>query len=262
MPVYPVKGITTLSRLAIDVDKAWAAMGITNIKEVAAGMAVGDMIYHDGSKIKILEAGPLGYQLLTRGDTHSPGWGFADTGVLGWPIAGVIVAAADDSASVAGVYNNAATECRGGNIGGSVLHSAMRFRNITIPAGAIIQRAQINFVAQFSRAGQVIVSRIYGELAAAPAVYGAVENFTLRTPTVVYKDWNETLTWVINNQYNTPDITPIVQELVNANAPYVNGVMAFQWRDMGSGANQFQSAYTFESAPGLTPVLVIYWSWA
>jgi hypothetical protein len=234
-------------------------MGITNIKEVALGMAVGDMIYHDGSKIVKLPAGDLGKQLITRGTTYSPGWGFADTGVVGWGNTGLIVVGADDSTGVAGVYNNASTECRGGNIGGSVLHSAMRFRGINIPAGAIVYTAQINFVAQFTRAGQTVLSRIYGEKTSSPAIYGAAENFSLRTLTTSYISWTPIAAWTLNNQYNSPDFRLVVQELVNAYAPYVNGVMAFQWRDVGSGANQFQSAYTFESAPGLTPILVITW---
>jgi hypothetical protein len=262
MPVYPIKGVTTLSRLAIDIDKDWQAKGITNIKEVAAGMAVGDIIYHDGSVIKKLEAGPSGYELLTGGPTHAPGWGFPDVGVLGWTITGVIVAGADDSTGVAGVYDNAATECRCGNTAGSALHTAMRFRNITLPVGAKILAAQINMVAQFSRAAQKIYSNIVGELSAAPAVYGAAEDFTLRAVTSHSKVWDGSLTWVINNQYNTPDLSPIVQELVDAYAPYVNGVMAFQWRNNGSTLSNYQSAYTFESAPGLTPVLVIRWGWS
>lgn len=259
MPVYPIKGVTTLSRLAIDVDKNWQAMGITNIKEVAASMAVGDLIYHDGTRIVKLPAGDLGKMLITRGLYHSPGWGFADSGVLGWGVEGVILAGADDSASVAGVFNNANTQTRAGNTAGSVLHSAMRFNHINIPAGAVIYTANINFVAQFTRAAQVVVSRIYGELSTAPLAYGAAENFLLRPVTAAYIDWTPIASWVINQQQNSPDFKSVVQELVNTYAPYVDGQMAFQWRDNGSGVNNYQSAWTFESAPGLLPILIITW---
>lgn len=36
-------GITKLSELEIDADKDWLAQGITNIKEIAASMAKGDL---------------------------------------------------------------------------------------------------------------------------------------------------------------------------------------------------------------------------
>jgi hypothetical protein len=69
-------GITKLSQLTIDADKAWAAMGISNIKEVVAGMAEGDMIYHDGTKIVKITPGAASTELITKGPTHPPEWGF------------------------------------------------------------------------------------------------------------------------------------------------------------------------------------------
>ncbi len=71
-----VKGITRLSQIQIDADKDWAGMGISNIREVVAGMGVGDIIYHDGTKIVKLLLGPLGSELITKGPTHPPVWGW------------------------------------------------------------------------------------------------------------------------------------------------------------------------------------------
>ena len=71
-----LKGITRLSQIEVDVDKDWAGMGISNIKEVVAGMAVGDIIYHDGVKIAKLSPGPLSSELITKGPTHPPVWGW------------------------------------------------------------------------------------------------------------------------------------------------------------------------------------------
>lgn len=44
MPRYPTAGITALSQLLIDADKDWAAMGISNLRELALGMVQGDLI--------------------------------------------------------------------------------------------------------------------------------------------------------------------------------------------------------------------------
>jgi hypothetical protein len=137
----------------------------------------------------------------------------------------------------------------------------MRFSNITIPAGALIYYARINFVCQFSRAGQTVPSRIYGEKTATPAQYGAAENFLLRAMTTNYASWTPAASWTVNQEYNSPELRSLIQELVDAYAPYVNGEMAFQWRDNGAAANNFHSAHTFESAPGLAPVLIINWGY-
>ncbi len=259
MTIEEKKGIRNLSQLIIDADKDWVAMGISNLKEIALGMARGDMAYHDGSIISKLSPSTIGMQLLSAGPGKAPGWGYADTGILGYPVISVVNAGPDDSEGNGGVFSNASTEVRAGNIGGSVLHSAMRFRNITIPAGAKILSAYISFVCQFTRAGQTVLSRVYGEKSANPAQYGAAENFLLRTTTSNFISWTPAANWTVNQQQNTVELISIVQELVDAYGPYVNGVMAFQWRDNGSGANNFHSAYSYDAAPGLAPGLVIRW---
>ncbi|MDD5510854.1 MAG: hypothetical protein PHI12_08590 [Dehalococcoidales bacterium] len=69
-------GVTAISGLTIDADKGWAAKGISNIKEVVAGMAEGDMIYHDGTRIVKITPGVINSELITKGPTWPPIWGF------------------------------------------------------------------------------------------------------------------------------------------------------------------------------------------
>ena len=70
------KGAARLSELLIDTDKDMGGFGLTNIKEVAAGMAVGDTIFHDGAGIQKLSPGPLNSALVTRGPGHDPFYGW------------------------------------------------------------------------------------------------------------------------------------------------------------------------------------------
>ena len=65
-------GITRLSQLLIDADKNWAAYGIENIEEVAAGMARGDLPFFGGAGIVILTPGPIGTVLTTQGVGADP----------------------------------------------------------------------------------------------------------------------------------------------------------------------------------------------
>lgn len=72
------KGVTRLSQLTIDADKDWAGMGISNIKEVALGMAEGDIIYRDATGVKKLTPGIVGSMLKTKGTDANPIWSFPD----------------------------------------------------------------------------------------------------------------------------------------------------------------------------------------
>jgi hypothetical protein len=71
-----VGGITKLSELTIDADKDWLTFGITNIKEVAAGMQKGDLPFFDGAGIAILVPGPIGTMLTTQGLGADPIWSY------------------------------------------------------------------------------------------------------------------------------------------------------------------------------------------
>lgn len=67
-------GITSLSELIIDVDKDWQAYGISNIKELAAAMACGDMNYRGSDIMEKLTAGIGGQFLRTMGPCQPPEW--------------------------------------------------------------------------------------------------------------------------------------------------------------------------------------------
>ncbi len=69
-------GVTKLSQLLIDADKDWAAFGITDIKEVAAGMAKGDLPFFDGAVISKISPGSIGTMLTTQGLGADPIWSF------------------------------------------------------------------------------------------------------------------------------------------------------------------------------------------
>ena len=67
-------GITRLSELIIDADKDWQAVGISNIKEVAAAMPTGNMISRNGAIVVALSPGPVGTHLTTQGIGADPNW--------------------------------------------------------------------------------------------------------------------------------------------------------------------------------------------
>jgi len=72
--VGPGGGIKSLSELIIDGDKDWLGFGITNLKELAAGMAKGDLLVQDGSLLAKASPGDIGDGFTSLGPGHMPGW--------------------------------------------------------------------------------------------------------------------------------------------------------------------------------------------
>jgi len=68
------QGISKLSQLEIDADKDWKVKGISNIKEIAAGMTIGDIVQHDGTEIVLLMPGLDGYVLTSQGPGKLVTW--------------------------------------------------------------------------------------------------------------------------------------------------------------------------------------------
>jgi hypothetical protein len=68
------KGIRKLSELEIDADKNWQAKGISNLKELAPGMARGDLVIRGHSVLTRLPAGPVDYILASTGTGDIPQW--------------------------------------------------------------------------------------------------------------------------------------------------------------------------------------------
>lgn len=67
-------GISRLSELEIDSDKDWQGKGINNIKQVAAGMAIGDIIQHNGAILESFTPGAANLVLTSQGAGNKLSW--------------------------------------------------------------------------------------------------------------------------------------------------------------------------------------------
>ena len=77
---YPPQGITAgvtkLSGLTSDLAKDWQGKGITNLKELAAGMGIGFVLAQDPATGVLVGIAPgtLTFELFTKGAGHLPKW--------------------------------------------------------------------------------------------------------------------------------------------------------------------------------------------
>ena len=65
-----------LSELEIDSDKDWQGFGITNVKELAASMTKGDILFFDGVKLVKLSPGPIGTMLTAHDFENDLTWSY------------------------------------------------------------------------------------------------------------------------------------------------------------------------------------------
>ncbi len=63
-----------VSDMEIDVDKDLEALGITNLREIAAGMTKGDIVFFDGTRIVKISPGAISMMFTTQGLGADPVW--------------------------------------------------------------------------------------------------------------------------------------------------------------------------------------------
>lgn len=115
----------------------------------------------------------------------------------------------------------------------------LRFNHITIPKGAAILDAHISFRSEAADMGNSNNSSanvtIKGQAADNPPTFTwAQYNVSSRPTTAAAVAWSSIPAWSAGNDYNTPALTPIVQELVNRNGWASGNSMVFIITGSGS----------------------------
>ncbi len=128
----------------------------------------------------------------------------------------------------------------------------LRFESLFIPQGATISAATINFTADNSDSGSTSLV-FHGEDAdQASAFTAAANDISGRTTTTASTGWNAMPAWSDGTQYTSPDLTSIVQEIVNRSGWC--GGNAMNIIVSGSG---LRIAKSYENAPSQAATLNI-----
>jgi len=111
--------------------------------------------------------------------------------------------------------------------------AGMRWLNVTIPKGATILTAHVHLIAFDTTTLVGINARIVGDLEANAAAFSTLADYQARRGTscdgadntkrtVEQVDYAPETNWTQNVEYTTPDITLVIQEIVNQ-ASWVSG---------------------------------------
>lgn len=138
---------------------------------------------------------------------------------------------------------------------GGLQYVGMKFRNITIDQGAVITSAYIEFEVDDTNNQDPAVTIFYGEdTDDAPDFSGSNGDISGRTPTSATVTWSSIPPWSpISAKYQTPDLAPIIQEIVNRPG-WSNGNSIVIVASPGSGR---RSAEAHDGEPANAPLLHI-----
>jgi hypothetical protein len=135
----------------------------------------------------------------------------------------------------------------------------MRFIDIDIPRGALINSASIQFtVDEVDDEVQSMPIQIFGELGASLAFTSSVGDISSRTRTGTFVNWEDIPPWLTvgdaGPDQQTPDITPVIQTIINQSTWAPNNALVI----MLSPLNNFErTAESFNGDANAAPLLTI-----
>lgn len=161
-----------------------------------------------------------------------------------------------------GYFDNSPSESSAlslGNPGAVLRHIALRFTGVTIPNGATITSAKIRFVDLNTKSATGIALLIQGvdEDNTAEFVISPENTARTRTKTTANVGWTGSFSQVKDSNRDTPDLTSIVQEIVDRAGWSSGNAMAFWLADNGSTSGQYIDFYEYASSTTKCAILLV-----
>jgi len=162
---------------------------------------------------------------------------------------------------LANFYNNVTETWIGKPGGANWWKSAIRFEPVSdgIPNNATIISAKITFNAHANWPGEVNAI-IYGndaDDATAPTDGAAFNNLD---ETTEYVEWDNVAEWTAGENYDSPDITDIVQEIVDRSGYADTSAIQMEIFDNGSANTAGRGFHTYKEGAAYAPVLTVTFS--
>jgi hypothetical protein len=127
----------------------------------------------------------------------------------------------------------------------NVVSTGLRFRGVNVPHGATIDSAFIEMWAHEDE-GDLAIITIFAEDADNPVTYNETDLISDRPRTSASVVWECDEEWTIWEQYRTPDIKALVQEVVDRSGWQQGNAMAFYLTGQDQGASEDDNGRDFE----------------
>ena len=137
--------------------------------------------------------------------------------------------------------------------------SALRFLNITIPQGATIDTAKLTLTAAVALSGTVVNSKISAEDTDDAATWSTKADYDTRfaNHTTAIVSWDGIGAWTVDTEYDSPDISTVIQEIVDRAGWASGNDIAIFWEDSDDRSSYLRKAYSYDASSAKAPKLVI-----
>jgi hypothetical protein len=165
------------------------------------------------------------------------------------------------NASISSSYDDASEESDGdmdrtdNDLHMGSKHAGLRFQSLNIPQGATITGASITFVAEGDKTESTEIQIYAHDTDNAGAFSSSDDDITGRTATSNKVTW-EPGSWTKYTSYTTPDLTDVVQEVVNRTNWSANNNMVFIFKAIDG----HRDAYTYDGNTSRVPTLTVTYS--
>jgi len=169
-------------------------------------------------------------------------------------------AGADDGqATGTGGYGNALEYARLGNVGGTSYTGWICFRSVNIPQGSTINSAVVKLTSWTNRSnGAVNLLLSAHDVDDGEPVYSDADFSTkYAQKTAAGVAWNNVGAWSYGVQYSSPDITSVIQEIVNRPGWVAGNDILIFIANNGSSTSAYRQARMIELT---APVLSVTWT--
>jgi type II secretory pathway pseudopilin PulG len=131
----------------------------------------------------------------------------------------------------------------------------LRFLNVTVPQGATIDTAYLTLKSTDSQSGAIDSYYIYGNDVDDAATFSNVTDFNGRALTDAKVLW-EPNSWTKDNNYNSPEIKTVIQEIVNRASWTSGNDLAIIIHHEGT-SSRYRHAYSYNGSATYAPELHI-----
>lgn len=166
----------------------------------------------------------------------------------------------DDATAWGTYYDYNFTSCTIGNITGSGAATMMlRCPSIPIPQGSTIISCEASFRASSTQSSTTVNLRIYCndiDNAVAPANKTA---FDALDKTTAYADWDNVAAWTLSTRYSSPDLSSVLQEVIDRPGWVSNNAVIFLIQDNGSSSGAVRDVSDYKSSSSYVVYVYIQW---
>ena len=171
---------------------------------------------------------------------------------------GQISANADDGYTYPGTFTIGAYAV---GYDGDYNHAFARFLNVTIPKGATIISAKIQYRAGAKTTPINMQSSIYFNKVVAPTSPTSEATYAAKALTTAFVNWDSFAAWVAGTWYDSPDISSVIQEIVDQGSwASGNAMMLMHKNRRISGSTGYAEMNGYESGSSYAPKLVVTYS--